>query len=113
MQATLEDVELSATGGTRVFGADHDRALADLRTALERGDGAHAARLAHRLRGMAANYALQELCETLRQIEAEPAPWSAPERIARVSDEAAAAFARLRAAAGRLGLTPTAPAGAA
>ena len=33
MQATLEDVELSATGGTRVFGPDHDRALADLRTA--------------------------------------------------------------------------------
>ena len=33
MQATLEDVELSASGGTRVFGPDHDRALSDLRAA--------------------------------------------------------------------------------
>ncbi|KAH7263422.1 hypothetical protein BKA59DRAFT_465941 [Fusarium tricinctum] len=33
MQATLEEVELSATGGTRVFGPDHDRKLADLRAA--------------------------------------------------------------------------------
>lgn len=34
MQATLEDVELSAgSGGTRVFGPDHDRALAELRAA--------------------------------------------------------------------------------
>jgi len=33
MQATLEEVELSASGGTRVFGPDHDRKLADLRAA--------------------------------------------------------------------------------
>ncbi|KAK2069848.1 hypothetical protein P8C59_004394 [Phyllachora maydis] len=33
MQATLEEVELSASGGTRVFGPDHDRKLADLRVA--------------------------------------------------------------------------------
>ncbi|KAF4983227.1 hypothetical protein FZEAL_1312 [Fusarium zealandicum] len=33
MQATLEDVELSASGGTHVFGPDHDRKLADLRDA--------------------------------------------------------------------------------
>lgn len=33
MQATLEEVELSASGGTHVFGAEHDRKLADLRTA--------------------------------------------------------------------------------
>jgi septum formation topological specificity factor MinE len=33
MQATLEEVELSATGGTRVFGPDHDRKLAELRQA--------------------------------------------------------------------------------
>ncbi|EEU42540.1 uncharacterized protein NECHADRAFT_8134, partial [Fusarium vanettenii 77-13-4] len=33
MQATLEDVELSASGGTHVFGPDHDRKLADLRAA--------------------------------------------------------------------------------
>ena len=31
MQATLEEVELSASGGTRVFGPDHDRKLAELR----------------------------------------------------------------------------------
>lgn len=31
MQATLEEVELSASGGTRVFGPDHDRKLRDLR----------------------------------------------------------------------------------
>ncbi|KAG5770902.1 hypothetical protein H9Q69_002705 [Fusarium xylarioides] len=33
MQATLEEVELSASGGTHVFGPDHDRKLADLRAA--------------------------------------------------------------------------------
>lgn len=33
MQATLEEVELSASGGTRVFGPDHDRKLAELRAA--------------------------------------------------------------------------------
>ena len=33
MQATLEEVELSASGGTRVFGPDHDRKLGELRTA--------------------------------------------------------------------------------
>jgi hypothetical protein len=33
MQATLEEVELSASGGTHVFGADHDRKLAELRAA--------------------------------------------------------------------------------
>ncbi|KAM5345597.1 hypothetical protein ACJ41O_011458 [Fusarium nematophilum] len=33
MQATLEEVELSASGGTYVFGPDHDRKLADLRAA--------------------------------------------------------------------------------
>lgn len=33
MQATLEEVELSASGGTRVFGPDHDQKLAELRTA--------------------------------------------------------------------------------
>lgn len=33
MQATLAEVELSASGGTHVFGPDHDRKLADLRAA--------------------------------------------------------------------------------
>ncbi|KAK0613886.1 hypothetical protein B0T14DRAFT_395086, partial [Immersiella caudata] len=33
MQATLEEVELSATGGTRVFGPDHERKLSELRSA--------------------------------------------------------------------------------
>lgn len=33
MQATLEEVELSASGGTRVFGPDHDRKLGELRMA--------------------------------------------------------------------------------
>ncbi|RYP03131.1 hypothetical protein DL765_010587 [Monosporascus sp. GIB2] len=33
MQATLEDVQLSASGGTRVFGPAHDRGLAELRAA--------------------------------------------------------------------------------
>ena len=33
MQATLEEVELSASGGTRVFGPDHDHKLAELRQA--------------------------------------------------------------------------------
>ncbi|CAJ2510780.1 Uu.00g064050.m01.CDS01 [Anthostomella pinea] len=33
MQATLEEVELSASGGTRVFGSEHDRKLAELRAA--------------------------------------------------------------------------------
>ncbi len=33
MQATLEEVELSASGGTRVFGPDHDAKLAELRQA--------------------------------------------------------------------------------
>ncbi|KAK5658607.1 hypothetical protein OQA88_2000 [Cercophora sp. LCS_1] len=33
MQATLEEVELSASGGTRVFGPDHERKLSELRTA--------------------------------------------------------------------------------
>lgn len=33
MQATLEEVELSASGGTHVFGPGHDRKLVDLRTA--------------------------------------------------------------------------------
>ena len=33
MQATLEEVELSASGGTRVFGADHDHKLSELRAA--------------------------------------------------------------------------------
>lgn len=33
MQATLEEVELSASGGTHVFGPEHDRKLADLRAA--------------------------------------------------------------------------------
>ncbi|KAK0634728.1 hypothetical protein B0T17DRAFT_514159 [Bombardia bombarda] len=33
MQATLEEVELSAGGGTRVFGPDHDRKLGELRMA--------------------------------------------------------------------------------
>ncbi|KAM0249207.1 hypothetical protein ACHAQJ_009151 [Trichoderma viride] len=33
MQATLEKVELSASEGTHVFGAEHDRKLGDLRTA--------------------------------------------------------------------------------
>lgn len=33
MQATLEEVELSAGGGTRVFGPDHDRKLGELRLA--------------------------------------------------------------------------------
>jgi hypothetical protein len=32
MQATLGEVELSASGATRVFGPDHDRKLAELRT---------------------------------------------------------------------------------
>ncbi|KND94320.1 hypothetical protein TOPH_01351 [Tolypocladium ophioglossoides CBS 100239] len=32
MQATLEEVELSASGGTHVFGPEHDRKLAELRT---------------------------------------------------------------------------------
>ena len=31
MQATLEEVELSASGGTHVFGPEHDRKLAELR----------------------------------------------------------------------------------
>ncbi|KAI0137467.1 hypothetical protein BJ170DRAFT_605970 [Xylariales sp. AK1849] len=33
MQATLEEVELSASGGTHVFAPEHDRKLADLRAA--------------------------------------------------------------------------------
>lgn len=33
MQATLEEVELSANGGTRVFGPDHERKLGELRVA--------------------------------------------------------------------------------
>ncbi|KAI0399205.1 hypothetical protein F4802DRAFT_57002 [Xylaria palmicola] len=33
MQATLEEAELSASGGTHVFGPDHDRKLAELRIA--------------------------------------------------------------------------------
>lgn len=33
MQATLEEIELSASGGTHVFGPDHDRKLAELRAA--------------------------------------------------------------------------------
>lgn len=33
MQATLEEAELSASGGTRVFGPEHDRKLAELRNA--------------------------------------------------------------------------------
>jgi hypothetical protein len=33
MQATLEEVELSAGGGTRVFGPDHERKLGELRMA--------------------------------------------------------------------------------
>lgn len=33
MQATLEEVELSASGGTHVFGPEHDRKLSDLRAA--------------------------------------------------------------------------------
>ncbi|KAH8899473.1 hypothetical protein GQ53DRAFT_311446 [Thozetella sp. PMI_491] len=33
MQATLEEVELSASGGTRVFRADHESKLAELRAA--------------------------------------------------------------------------------
>lgn len=33
MQATLEEVELSASGGTRVFGPDHEQKLAELRQA--------------------------------------------------------------------------------
>ncbi|KAJ2986811.1 hypothetical protein NUW58_g4852 [Xylaria curta] len=33
MQATLEEAELSASGGTHVFGSDHDRKLAELRVA--------------------------------------------------------------------------------
>ncbi|KAI1438592.1 hypothetical protein GGR50DRAFT_638755 [Xylaria sp. CBS 124048] len=33
MQATLEEAELSASGGTRVFGPEHDRKLAELRVA--------------------------------------------------------------------------------
>lgn len=33
MQATLEEVELSASGGTRVFGPEHDRKLDSLRAA--------------------------------------------------------------------------------
>lgn len=33
MQATLEEVELSASGGTHVFGPEHDAKLAELRTA--------------------------------------------------------------------------------
>ncbi|KAJ1338108.1 DUF5315 domain-containing protein [Microdochium nivale] len=33
MQATLEEAELSASGGTRVFGPEHDRKLAELRMA--------------------------------------------------------------------------------
>ncbi|RYP33595.1 hypothetical protein DL768_011090 [Monosporascus sp. mg162] len=33
MQATLEDVQLSASGGTRIFGPAHDRGLAELRAA--------------------------------------------------------------------------------
>ncbi|TGJ75287.1 hypothetical protein E0Z10_g11037, partial [Xylaria hypoxylon] len=33
MQATLEEAQLSATGGTHVFGLDHDRKLAELRVA--------------------------------------------------------------------------------
>ncbi|KAI0001544.1 hypothetical protein F4779DRAFT_136827 [Xylariaceae sp. FL0662B] len=33
MQATLEEVELSASGGTRVFGPDHDGKLGELRNA--------------------------------------------------------------------------------
>ncbi|KAI1269397.1 hypothetical protein F5Y18DRAFT_369737 [Xylariaceae sp. FL1019] len=33
MQTTLEEAELSASGGTHVFGVDHDRKLAELRVA--------------------------------------------------------------------------------
>jgi hypothetical protein len=33
MQATLQDLQLSATGGTHVFGPDHERKLAELRSA--------------------------------------------------------------------------------
>ncbi|KAJ6441711.1 glutathione S-transferase [Purpureocillium lavendulum] len=33
MQATLEEVELSASGGTHVFGPEHDHKLSELRTA--------------------------------------------------------------------------------
>lgn len=33
MQATLEEVELSASGGTHIFGPEHDRKLAELRGA--------------------------------------------------------------------------------
>ncbi|KFA78261.1 hypothetical protein S40288_02637 [Stachybotrys chartarum IBT 40288] len=33
MQATLEEVEMSASGGTRVFSPEHERKLGDLRTA--------------------------------------------------------------------------------
>ncbi len=33
MQATLEEVELSASGGTHVFGREHDHKLSELRTA--------------------------------------------------------------------------------
>lgn len=33
MQATLEEVELSASGGTHVFGPEHDKKLGDLRAA--------------------------------------------------------------------------------
>lgn len=33
MQSTLEEVELSASGGTHVFGPEHDKRLAELRAA--------------------------------------------------------------------------------
>jgi two-component system sensor histidine kinase TorS len=116
--ALVADREALGAGEAGAIAADFLAAGAErmqaLTAALARADAEEARRLAHRLRGMAANYALEDLCGTLREVEAAPERWAGAEKTARLAAESAAAFARLREAAGRAGLSlAPAPAGAA
>ena len=82
-----------------------DQAVPALQDALTRGDGAGVKKIAHRLKGAAANFRLTALCDTLADLEAA-APMAGDPGPARDQLQAACreALQLLRAVAQRLGL---------
>lgn len=65
------------------------------------------ARLAHRLKGAASNFRLEELCDALAALEAQGAD-ADPDLLRRIEDSAGAASETLRAAAREAGIQPAA-----
>lgn len=102
----IEDLGVEETAAILAqFLAQMDQTLPDLRAAAEAGDHETVRKLAHRLKGAAANFHLTDLCGALGEIEAQARSGGDLSGIgAALTETARAALAQLRTTAGELGL---------